>query len=305
MSAKTGQPRPLATEEVRDLLALVGADHGINYELVGEMRGGDGPGAWELRSSDGDRAVLKVLAGRDATHDIEQRFAAVDVLRGRGYPAPRLLCCGSVPAGTYLVQERLPGSPIGSSFTPVQLDEILRLHELHTDIGIGLPGEEWPLSITRPVLEGADGFCVIETMRAYSSETDALLTELQEMTRTHAQAATRTGDVVHHDFTYANILGESGRVTGVIDWEAAMVGDGGFDLATFAFYVFKDDELRRRLLRRAAAISGPRALCVYFAHLIFRQTEWCTRFYGDDLVRFYLDHARTILDEVQSLAASG
>jgi hypothetical protein len=36
---------------------------------------------------------------------------------------------------------------------------------------------------------------------------------------------------------------------------------------------------------------------VYLAHLIFRQTEWCTRFYGDDLVRFYLRHARVLMDE--------
>ena len=77
-----------------------------------------------------------------------------------------------------------------------------------------------------------------------------------------------------------------------------MLGDRGFDLAAFAYYVFDDGDVRRRLMRRALDISGRGALLVYLAHIMFRQTEWCTRFYGDDLVRFYLAHSRTILDEL-------
>ncbi len=303
MANKTGQPRPLTTIEVHELLDVVSSRHGTRFVLDGALPGGDGPGAWALSSPDGP-AVLKVLTGRDVTTELVQRGRAIDVLRGRGYPAPKLLHFGTVAAGTYLVQERRPGEPIGHRFSPFQLEEILTLHELHADIGVDLPGEPWPLPVTRPVLEGADGFCIIETMRAYSSETDALLTELQELTRAHAGEATRTGDLVHHDFTYANILGADGRVTGVIDWEAAMVGDRGFDLATFAFYVFDDGVLRRALLSRALGISGAGALRVYLAHLIFRQTEWCTRFYGDDLVRFYLGHSRVVLAEIDALSGS-
>jgi aminoglycoside phosphotransferase (APT) family kinase protein len=300
MPEKTGQPRPLQTPEVHELLELIASRHGKRFTYAGELAGGDGPGAWELSSPDGP-AVLKMLTGRDVTSDLEQRGRALDVLRERGYPAPELLCVGAAPSGTYLVQERLPGEPIGYRFTPDQLEEIVRLHELHTDIGVDLPGERWPLPVTRPTLEGADGFCVIETMRAYSSETDAFLTELQDMTRAHAADVTRTGDIVHLDFTYGNILGADGLVTGVIDWEAATIGDRGFDLATFAFYVFFDDVLRRALLGRAADISGPSALRVYLAHLIFRQTEWCTRFYDEDRVRFYLDHSRSVLTELDRL----
>jgi fructosamine-3-kinase len=303
MAKKTGQPRPLTTREVRELLDVVASEHGRAFTLNGEMSGGDGPGAWALDSADGP-AVLKFLPGRDEVADLELRGAAIDVLRERGYPAPRLLCLGTVPTGTYLVQERLPGAPIGAGFTPDQLDETLRLHDLHADIGVPLPGEPWPLPVTRPIFEGADGFCVIESMRSYSPETDAFLDELQQMTREHVDDIRNTGDLVHFDFQYANILGENGRVTGVIDWEAAMLGDRGFDLAAFAFYVFDDDALRRKLLARATDISGLPALRVYLAHIMFRQTEWCTRYYGDDLVRFYLRHSRTILGELDSLATS-
>ena len=297
MAEKTGNPRPLSTPEVHELLVLVAEQHGVRYELDGELAGGDGPGAWALRS-DGGPAVLKVLPGRDEIADLEVRGRAIDVLRERGYPAPALLCMGTFDVGTYLVQQRLPGSPIGGGFTPGQLDEILRLLELHADIGVELPGEQWPLPVTRPIFEGADGFCVIESMRAHSSETNDFLDELQDLARTHAADVTRTTDLVHFDFQYANILGEDGRVTGVIDWEAARLGDRSFDLAAFAYYVFDDGELRRRLMRRALEISGRGALLVYLAHIMFRQTEWCTRFYGDDLVRFYLGHSRTVLDEL-------
>lgn len=301
MTEKTGQPRPLAGEELSRLLRTVADRHGTRFELAGEMRGGDGPGAWEVSSPDGGRGVLKVLAGRDVTADLERRFAAVDVLRGRGYPAPRLLCCGTIETGTYLIQERLPGSPVGGGFTGAHLDEILRLHELHAGIGVELPGEPWPAPVTRPVFEGADGFCVIESMRSYSSECSDFLDELQELTRDNEAQAAARGDVVHFDFTYSNILAADGRITGVIDWEAAMLGDRGFDVATFAFYVFEDAALRRRLLTKAAELSGHGALYTYLAHIMFRQTEWCTRFYGDDLVRFYLRHSRTTLDELSGL----
>ena len=297
MAEKTGNPRPLATHEVDSLLELVAQRHGVPYTLAGEMSGGDGPGAWELDSADGP-AVLKFLPGRDEVAELELRSRALDVLREREYPAPRLLCFGTVSAGTYIVQERLPGEPIGGGFTPAQLEEILRLHDLHADIGVELPGEPWPLPVTRPIFEGAEGFCVIESMRAHSPETNAFLDELQELARTHTADVTRTTDLVHFDFQYANILGEDGRVTGVIDWEAAMLGDRGFDLAAFAYYVFEDGDLRRRLLTRARDISGHGALLVYLAHIMFRQTEWCTRFYDDNLVRFYLAHSRTILDEL-------
>jgi hypothetical protein len=297
MAEKTGNPRPLTTAEVRDLLVLITQRHGERYELAGELAGGDGPGAWALRS-DAGAAVLKVLAGRDGTADLESRWRAVDVLRERGYPAPALRCIGTFDAGTYVVQQRLPGSPIGSGFTPGQLDEILGLLELHADIGVDLPGEPWPLPVTRPIFEGADGFCVIESMRAHSSETNAFLDELQGLARDHIGEVTDARDVVHLDFQYANILGENGHVTGVIDWEAATLGDRGFDLAAFAFYIFDDAGLRRRLMNRARNISGDGALLVYLAHIMFRQTEWCTRFYTDDLVRFYLDHSRTILSEL-------
>jgi aminoglycoside phosphotransferase (APT) family kinase protein len=300
MSAKTGNPRPLTTPEVHELLGVVSSTHGMTFVLAGEMSGGDGPGAWALTSEEGP-AVLKFLPGRDEVADLEQRGRALEVLRARGYPAPKLLCFGTVPAGTYIVQERLPGSPIGGGFTPSQLDEILRLHDLHADIGVALPGEPWPLPVTRPIFEGADGFCVIESMRAYSPETDAFLDEMQQMTREHVDEIRNTTDLVHFDFQYANILGKDGCVTGVIDWEAAMLGDRGFDLAAFAYYVFDDAELRQQLLARVSEISGLGALRVYLAHIMFRQIEWCTRFYGDDLVRFYLDHSRTILDELPRL----
>ena len=302
---KTGQPRPLATSEVDDLLREISSRHGRSFMYDGELAGGDGPGAWALTSDEGP-AVLKFLPGRNTAVDLEQRGRALDVLRERGYPAPTLLCCGTVPdgagpAGTYLVQERLPGAPLGYELTPDQVEEVIRLHALHADIGVDLPGEAWPLPVTRPTLEGADGFCVIETMRAFSAETDALLTELQDMTRAHERDVARTGDIVHLDFTFANVLGVDGLVTGVIDWEAATVGDMGFDLATFAFYVFFDDVLRRALLARAAAISGGGALRAYVAHLVFRQVEWCTRFYDADRVRFFIDHSRKVLAELDAL----
>ena len=109
-------------------------------------------------------------------------------------------------------------------------------------------------------------------MRAGSSEgANDFLDELQDLARTHAADVTHTADLhPHFDFQYANILGEDGHVTGVIDWEAARLKvASSFDLAAFAYYVFDDGELQDHLMRRALEISGRGALLVYLAHIMF------------------------------------
>ena len=42
--------------------------------------------------------------------------------------------------------------------------------------------------------------------------------------------------LVHGDFGSNNVLAENGRVTGVIDWSEAMIGDSLYDIANLFFW---------------------------------------------------------------------
>jgi aminoglycoside phosphotransferase (APT) family kinase protein len=105
---------------------------------------------------------------------------------------------------------------------------------------------------------------------------------------------TVTDDVVHIDFTAANVLGADGEITGVIDWGGTRSGDRMFDLATWLYY--SPRTCRDELVPLVVDRIGQRGLSVYIAHLAIRQAEWSVRLHGDEagwaMVRYGLELAR-------------
>ena len=81
----------------------------IGMTVVGRMTGGEGPGAYEVRTAEGARAVLKFATGPHL--DFEQAARTCEVLRGRGYPAPATLRTGMLDDTRFAVIELLPGEP--------------------------------------------------------------------------------------------------------------------------------------------------------------------------------------------------
>jgi Ser/Thr protein kinase RdoA (MazF antagonist) len=295
---KSGEPRVFTDRQVQTLLDLIRERGGLTFTLSEAFSGGEGAGAYALASAKGP-AVLKVVAETAAV----ERFAAVgralDRLRLRGYPAPAYLATGVFAGGSYVVLQRLPGRPL-STVQPTQVAELIRLNELQADFDAELP-DAWPDAVVAPVLEGGPGFCLLETMRAHSVQTRELLQTVQLLASRNAKRTRRARDVVHLDFAPANILSRDGSITGVIDWEAARIGDRGFDLVTLLFYLFDDEPARKALWPLVMDVSGPAAARVYFAHIIHRQVEWSIRFHGDDAVQRYLARGRRILDELARL----
>lgn len=66
---------------------------------------------------------------------------------------------------------------------------------------------------------------------------------LQSIAAANTAAPFQTDDIVHFDFTPANILVAAGEISGVIDWEGACRGDSVFDLASMLFYCYEIPEL--------------------------------------------------------------
>jgi aminoglycoside phosphotransferase (APT) family kinase protein len=295
---KRGMPSLLSDSDVTELVAELNEIHRTSFTVVRRFRGGEGPGAYELATPD-RTAVLKVFPG-DRVERLERTAALTVDLTDRGYPAPRIEAIGRRGEITYAVQERLPGDPLGARLNASHLDEIFRLNDLQSIPSPALMSE-WPGTVADVVLHGGDGFGLIETMRAYSAETDELITLLQQIVRSNAHAIDACDDITHLDFTSSNILGDEHEITGVIDWEGACAGDRAFDLVALQFYVFEDETVRAPLWSRALELSGVAGLKVYFSHIIHRQVEWSVRFHTAETVESYLGRARSVIDALAAL----
>jgi len=244
------------------------ARHGTEFELVGAYEGGE-VGAMRLVDREGRRFVLKQqpagLAGR-----------TTQALRSLGYPAPLYVVEGSA----YQVQEELPGRPAGGWGVAEQrvMARLLELNELQA--GTAVDGDtSWPATIVESVTAGFSEFCVVGTLERHSDASRDLLRLCRDVVDRQAVNLTSNRDVVHMDFTLANVLVEDGVVTGVIDWGGTRTGDRLFDLATLVYYARGEaPELEEYVVERI----GRSGLSVYLAHMAVRQSDWSLRHHGTD-----------------------
>ena len=233
-----------------------------------------------------------------------QRFntAAIvaDRLRGRGYPTPTYHYIGRVAGVSYAVQGALPGAPMGHARAEL-VSELLRLNDMQR--GQALPGpRDWPAPVVDTVMIGGDGYCVLETLRTHSPATREMMAMLQATVSAVVSRGDQfvTDDIVHFDFSPANMLVADGKVSGVVDWDGACAGDRAFDLATLLFYGYNDLAVREPLRRHLLEQIGPGPLNIYLAHMIVRQVEWAIRFYDRPSVVQWLCLVRPILHEMRT-----
>jgi aminoglycoside phosphotransferase (APT) family kinase protein len=160
-----------------------------------------------------------------------------------GYPAPRVLlaCCDPAPlGGAYLVMERVPGRVLLGEIT--RLDEVFSsarstLRHLPRMVGEALFRVPRELARWQARLHALDAKPVIGAVERAGFAADAFsararLDDLEQLAEQAALDGLRAAiewlragwreprEVVacHADFHFLNMLVESGRVTGVIDW---------------------------------------------------------------------------------------
>jgi len=102
------------------------------------------------------------------------------------------------------------------------------------------------------------------------------------------------------------VLHEHGQLSGIVDWNVpfagASQGDRGFDVATLLFYFYDNARTREHLWAHASAISGPRWVAVYLAHLALRQVEWSVRHHpGSPSERRFTETAALVLDDCEAV----
>jgi Phosphotransferase enzyme family len=301
------------SDELRSVLRQVNARHGTALVLGERFRRGE-QGAFRLRDAAGGESVLKWRPGERDLGRLPVEVPLLDRLRSRGYPIPRYVAWGvlETPPGRYTVQQLLPGQSAWG-IAGQALEDALALNDLQAGAAASLlePGaagrpayEPWRRLVPRLALEGGDGFCHLEAMRAYSTQTAALLARVQAYVASRAARLARrpAGDVVHFDFGGPNILVDGGRVTGVVDWGSpAVPGDRTFDLATLLFYdgYYADvATTRARVWARALELVDAETFGVYLHHMVHRQTDWSIRHHDAAAVARVLEVGRAVLDDL-------
>ena len=253
--------------ELGELVGFINRRHETSFSLTGRLEGGTG-GAYGLVDIDGSRAVLKRAARPQRDDQLARTVRVVDALRHVGYPAPAYLHVGSAPDGTaYYVQQFLEGEPV-ADVTAGLLDQILAFNALQAnrDARRIAGDQDWSRHVHCVVFEDEAHWA--PAMRAHSADTAALVEALQALTRSLAGVALPADDVVHSDFGPGNVLAHAGRVTGIIDLEAAGCGSRAIDLAVLLRWGWEGaaPPERTRLAERITSIAGPHgaALCLAY-----------------------------------------
>lgn len=269
--------------------------------------GGESGAAFWLRERDGTTWLLKVTPA--PASELRALDAMTARLRARGYPAPRLRAIGQLggPASdsrAFWIQEWLPGRDLslaGGDPDCVALSRLLpvlfRLNDAQAGLGAG--GAGWRHLITTTLLAGGDGYCLHSTMAA-RPDTREVLAAVRGIGASCGPAIPPGVDFTHFDFHFLNLLRDETTITGVVNINPPpLAGDRAFDLATLVFYVYDQDELRRRILDRLLDLAGRQAARAYLAHMVLRQVEWSVRHYPSaPATRRHLHLARLVLGDI-------
>jgi aminoglycoside phosphotransferase (APT) family kinase protein len=176
----------------------------------------------------GGPLVLRVLRAHHNEAMIAREQAVQNALADQGYPAPRVVhaCLDAGPLGApFLLMQRMSGrslvsmGPMGMD-RPL-LDAQLRLHALDPKPIADALGEPGTL----------DGHLASLERRLVNPALSGL-TGLMRWLRERRPARATPLVICHGDLHPQNILVDSGRVSGVLDWPNALIAEAAFDVAS-------------------------------------------------------------------------
>jgi glyoxylase-like metal-dependent hydrolase (beta-lactamase superfamily II) len=235
---------------------------GTPYRLL--ERTGEGEfGAWRAVDEDGRRYIAKNTWCEDGV-------TATELLRAEGYPAPRYV----LTQPGLSVQEELPGDtlpewrPLGDAIAlqAIELDKRLAAKRVPN-------APPWPERLRTDLFTGH----YYVDLAYVERESPELLRRCRDAF-TRAEPLHDPGDLVHFDYTTANILAAGGRITGVVDWDGVCNGDRLFDLVTLWYYT------RTPLLRDYVLAHTSRAVHdAYLAAVVVRQVAYSLKFHSPDV----------------------
>ncbi|ACQ81773.1 aminoglycoside phosphotransferase [Beutenbergia cavernae DSM 12333] len=233
-----------------------------------------------MRRADGTDAVLSRGAN---VAGLRRAASALDAARARGLPVPRYTDVVEVPGGVALLQERMPGhvtERVDDALVGAILGVVDRLrHVLADEPDVPTPDLY--------LLDDGPGFCVHGTLERHGPQARRLLAWVHDVGRAHG-TTTPGDDLVHLDLHPANVLvDDAGRLTAVVDWDAAGRGDARIGVVTLLFdlahgrrfdprYAGLTEDAVGAVEARVRAIEPDRRRQLW-AHMALRQVDWTIR----------------------------
>jgi phosphotransferase family enzyme len=252
--------RPAQRADLRSMIAAAGT----SVVLLSGSRDPNAKMTVVLLDAYGPAFVAKVPTTSDAEIAVRNEAYALDALAGMPLGAlsttlPRPVGCLSYLGSTALLSTALPGTPMAVSYHGWH--HTARRRHVEQDFAVAADwlcdlqsrtcGPVAPVGLVTDVVPTLDRrFADHPSLAAASSTLDDAAAGLS------GYATPRT--VVHGDFWFGNLLLDGGRVTGVVDWESAvMQGEPLRDIARFvvSYALYLD-----RHTRAGARVRGHRRL---------------------------------------------
>jgi len=185
--------------------------------------------------------MLSQVGGRQVESDVVREFHVLKALNATGARVPRALSVdssGDVIGSPSIVMERLPGKANAVDFlnsTDISSNRLLT--EDLAQVVAQLHDVRWDARAFDPSLEGLSPKAVaalqvehwFQTFEAQRMEPNPVMASLFGWLRRQLPEPQRIC-LVHGDLRPGNFLYEHGRVTGLLDWEMAHLGDPIEDL---------------------------------------------------------------------------
>jgi aminoglycoside phosphotransferase (APT) family kinase protein len=214
---------------------------GVRIEASEPLGSGASRATWRLTGSDGIERVLRADTGdgpmADTPLTLAREAAVYAALQLHAVPIPRLL--GVAPGGEALLVERARGEEALDGLAPEARAEVMdayvdALAALHRVDGatLELPGFARPARRAPALPELGLWRSVYEKRVVRPAPLARFAFSWLER---HAPAEAERIVLCHGDVGPGNFLHENGRVTALLDWEFAHLGDPHDDLAWLAF----------------------------------------------------------------------
>ena len=184
-------------------------------------------------------------------HRISNETPVIEAAFHHGFPAPEAMWCDTehalLPGGDFLIMKRAPGAAGGDVFgaagrvsdelTELLANSVARLHSLPQlrelgEISTGIRPQLWDMS------------CKEVTTNYIASFRDLYLDEMVEPTPAvlglfgyllhNVPEAPGEPKLLHGDIGFHNFIIDDGRLSAVVDWEFAHIGDPADDLGYIA-----------------------------------------------------------------------
>ncbi|TCC17448.1 phosphotransferase family protein [Kribbella speibonae] len=254
---------------------------GTDYRVVRQLTGGLQSTAYVLT---GD-VVLKWTDNPAWAPRVRRAADLVRRARAVGYPTPAWLTVGTTAAGSpYQLQELVAGS--APTLDQALARQLIEICELQRDL---IPEDHdvtWSGWSHGVVFDGWDG--VWERVQAYGDEATELLEQYGELCAPYRDEDLPQHDFVHGDLNMGNLLAAEGRITGIVDIEAAGSGARAYDLVALTASAARDgadDGVDELFLEAALRANGRAAVAVCAAAAFASVAEFVhDRSFAKDLV---------------------